>query len=253
MKNSIITGARSGIGYATLRTFSQHGINTWALVHRITPEFQNDIELLQKENGVWIIPILVEMDKPESIKNAFSKIKKQKKNIDILVNSAGVVSPNRLFTMTKMSDIRHLFEVNFFGLIELTQLVARTMILQKEGSIINISSIAAWGEDTSQLEYAASKSAIITLTKKLARELGPLGIRVNSIAPGLTETNMSKELDDASKTRYLEGHPEGRFAKSEEIAEVIFFLASSHSRFINGETIKVDGGGYDLRKALSKR
>ena len=98
--------------------------------------------------------------------------------------------------MTKIEDIRKVMEVNFFSVIELTQLVSRSMMRQRRGSIVNIGSIAAWGEDTSQMEYAASKAALTIATKKLARELGAAGIRVNAVAPGLTQTKMLGELSE---------------------------------------------------------
>ena len=134
-------------------------------------------------------------------------------------------------------------EVNFFSVLSLCQLVARSMMRQRKGAIVNISSISAWGEDTSQLEYAASKSAINIVTKKMAREFGGYGIRVNAVAPGLTETKMLSALEQDAVNEILRGVALKRCAKPEEIAEVIMFLASDRSSYINGEVIKVDGGG----------
>lgn len=251
--NSIITGARSGIGLATLRKFAKNGINVWAFVHCITQEFEDEIEYLQNKYKIWIEPIVVDMGCPASIRERFSQVKKEKKRIDILVNSAGIVSPDRLFTMTRMEDVRKVMEVNYFGVIELTQMAARSMIRQRKGSIINISSIAAWGEDTSQMEYASSKAAISIATKKIGMELGRYGIRVNAIAPGLTESKMSAHVSASFRNNYLKGHSLGRFAQPEEIADICVFLASDESSFINGQTIKADGGGFDFRNAISKK
>jgi len=251
-KNAIITGARSGIGLATLQLFAQNGCNCWAVIHRDDNEFLNKIKQLEEAYGVWIKPIHMELDNSESIKEGVKEIVKEKHSIDILVNAAGIVSPNRLFSMTKMEDVRKVMEVNFFSAIELTQLVCRTMMRQRKGSIVNIASIAAWGEDTSQMEYAASKAALVIATKKLARELGSAGIRINAVAPGLTQTKMLDVLEADAEEQIKKGLGLHRFGTPEEIAEVCLFLASDKSSYVTGETIKVDGGGTDLRLSISK-
>lgn len=251
-KNAIITGARSGIGLATLQLFAKNGCNCWAVIHREDEDFLNRIHQLEEECKVWIKPVHMELDSSDSIKEGIKEIVKEKLSIDILVNAAGIVSPNRLFSMTKMEDIRRVMEVNFFSAIELTQLVCRSMMRQRNGSIVNIASIAAWGEDTSQMEYAASKAALVIATKKLARELGSAGIRVNAVAPGLTQTKMLDVLEAEAEEQIKKGLGMHRFGTPEEIAEVCLFLASDKSSYVTGETIKVDGGGTDLRLSISK-
>ena len=251
-KNAIITGARSGIGLATLQLFAQNGCNCWAIIHREDPDFLSKIQTLEKENNVWIKPVFIELDNSDSIKQGMKDILAEKLPVDILVNAAGIVSPNRLFSMTKMEDIRRVMDVNFFSAIELSQLACRPMMRQRKGSIINIASIAAWGEDTSQMEYAASKAAMVIATKKLARELGSAGIRVNAVAPGLTQTKMLDVLEDEAEAQIKKGLGLHRFGTPDEIAEVCLFLASDRSSYVTGETIKVDGGGTDLRLSISK-
>lgn len=251
-KNAIITGARSGIGLATLQLFAKNGCNCWAIVHREDSEFLSKIQTWEQEYKVWIKPVYMELDNSDSIKQGMKDILTEKLPVYILVNAAGIVSPNRLFTMTKMEDIRRVMDVNFFSAIELTQLVCRPMMRQRKGSIINIASISAWGEDTSQMEYAASKAAMVIATKKLARELGSAGIRVNAVAPGLTQTKMLDVLDEEAVELIKKGLGLHRFGTPEEIAEVCLFLASDKSSYITGETIKADGGGNDLRLAISK-
>ena len=251
-KNAIVTGARSGIGLATLQLFAKNGCNCWAIIHRDDQVFIDTIHQLEAEYDIWIHQIHIDLSDSESIKIGVKEILKEKLPVDILVNAAGIVSPNRLFSMSKMEDIRRVMDVNFFSVIELIQLVCRPMMRQRKGCIINIASIAAWGEDTSQMEYAASKAALVIATKKLARELGSAGIRVNAIAPGLTQTKMLDDIDEDSEALIKKGLSFHRYGKPEEIAEICLFLASDRSSFINGETIKADGGGYDLRLALSK-
>ena len=251
-KNAIVTGARSGIGFATVQLFVQNGCNCWAVVHRDDEAFLSAIAQWEQEYNVWIKPVHIDLGDSDSIKAGMKRIMQEKQHIDILVNAAGIVSPNRLFSMTKMEDIRRVMDLNFFSVIELTQLVCRSMMRQRKGSIINIGSIAAWGEDTSQMEYAASKAALTIATKKLARELGAIGIRVNSVAPGLTQTKMLEELEEEQLQTITKGIGLHRLGTPKEIAQVCLWLASDSSSFVTGETIKADGGGFDLRLSTSK-
>lgn len=252
-KNAIITGARSGIGLATLHLFAQQGANCWAVIHREDSGFLDDIQNVQDECHVWIKPVYIDLSCTDSIKSGFKDIFKEKLSIDILVNAAGIVSPNRLFSMTSMHDIRKVMDVNFFSILETIQLVSRTMQRQHKGSIINIASIAADCEDTSQLEYATSKAALVCATKKIAREFASSGIRVNAVSPGLTETKMVSEIEEDALTKINRGLAMKRLGNPDEIAQVIAFLASDKSSFINGENIKVDGGGFDLRLMLNNK
>lgn len=251
-KNAIITGARSGIGLATVKLFAEKSVNCWAIVHREDGSFLGQIRELEQRHNVWIKPVYLDLEISESIQSGIKDIIKEKLPIDILVNVAGVVSPNRLFAMTSMGDIRRVMDVNFFSILEIIQLVVRVMQRQKKGSIINIASISAWGEDTSQLEYSASKAALVIATKKLAREFGEYGIRVNAVAPGLTETKMIDNMGEEVLADIIKGMAFHRLGKPEEIADVIGFLASDASSFITGTTIRVDGGGNDLRLRYSK-
>lgn len=250
-KNAIVTGARSGIGFATMQLFAQHGVNCWAVVHRDDVVFLGRIKELQEKYSIWIKPVYIDLGVPESIKLGIKGIMKEKQPIDILVNAAGIVSPNRLFTMTSMSDIRKVMEVNFFSILETIQLVARVMQRQKGGSIINVASISAWGEDTAQLEYAASKAALVIATQKMANEFGAYGIRVNAVAPGLTETKMLDGIDEATLNDMKKGMALHRFGEVDEIAKVIQFLASEEASFMTGTTVRVDGGAFDLRLRYS--
>ena len=220
-------------------------------MHRDDEEFLANIAQWEQEYGVWIKPVHIDLSESESIKAGMKQIMQEKLSIDVLVNAAGIVSPNRLFTMTKLDDMRRVMDVNFFSLMEMTQLASRTMMRQRKGSIINIASISAWGEDTSQIEYAASKAAVVIATKKLARELGSAGIRVNAVAPGLTDTKMLSEMSEEALELIKKGTGMHRLGTPEEIADVCVFLASDKAQFLTGETIKVDGGGNSMRLLTS--
>lgn len=252
-KNAIVTGARSGIGLATVHLFAQQGANCWAVVHREDSEWIELMHRLEAENQVWIKPVYIDLSVSDSIKSGLKGVIKEKLSIDVLVNAAGMISPNRLFSMTSMNDIRKVMDVNFFSILETIQWVLKVMQRQRKGSIINVASVAADCEDTSQLEYATSKAALICATKKLARELGSQGIRINSVSPGLTATKMVKAIEEKAMSKINDGLVSKRLGSPEEIANVIAFLASDSSSFINGENIKVDGGGFDLRLMINNQ
>lgn len=241
-KNAIVTGARTGIGYGVVEKFASLGINVWAIVHREDNEFLSRIQELSNRYNVWITPVYVDLSDEEQIKQGIQAIIKEKKPIDILVNAAGVLSPKRLFTMTSMADVRKLMDVNFFAVLQVTQLVSRVMMRQKSGSIVNISSMSAWGDDTAQLEYAVSKAAINCATKKMAKELGAYGVRVNAVAPGLIETKMLAEANEEDVANLVSDTSLKRIGKPQDVANLIAYLASDDASYVTGQIIRIDGG-----------
>ena len=241
-KNAIVTGARTGIGYGVVEKFASSGINVWAVVHREDSEFLSKIQELSNRYNVWITPVYVDLSDEEQIKQGVQSIIKEKKPIDILVNAAGVLSPKRLFTMTSMTDVRKLMDVNFFAVLQMSQLVSRVMMRQKSGSIVNISSMSAWGDDTAQLEYAVSKAAINCATKKMAKELGAYGVRVNAVAPGLIETKMLAEANEEDVANLVRSTSLKRLGQPQDVADLIAYLVSDESSYITGQVIRIDGG-----------
>ena len=241
-KNAIVTGARTGIGRAIAERFAREGANIWAIVHREDAEWLSAMEALAAECGIWINPVYMDLSDEEQIKQGMQTIIREKESIDILVNAAGVLSPKRLFTMTSMADMRQLMDVNYFATVLLSQLAARVMMRQKSGSIIHISSVSAWAEDSAQLEYAVSKAAINCATKKMAAELGAYGIRVNAIAPGLIETKMLAAEDSEDVEQLREQTMLKRIGKPEDVASMVAYLASDEAGYVTGQVIRVDGG-----------
>ncbi|MCF0230374.1 MAG: SDR family oxidoreductase [Parasporobacterium sp.] len=144
--------------------------------------------------------------------------------------------------MTAMDKMKHVFEVNFFGLTLLTQYVSRLMTRQNSGSIISISSVAGIDGRPAQYEYASSKAAIIGGVRQLARELAPYNIRVNAIAPGIVATDMGDLIDEKLKEMVVSNVMMNRVAKPEEISNAIMFLASDLSSYVTGQVLRVDGG-----------
>lgn len=241
-KNAIITGANRGIGRKTVEIFAQNGANIWACARKKSEEFENEINKLSKEYGVYIEPIYFDLASEDELKQAMKDIISQKKSIDILVNNAGIFPNNKLFHMTKVEEIKDIFEINFFANISIVQYVSRVMMRQKYGSIINVASVAALDGDEAQLGYASSKAAILGASKVLAIELGKYNIRVNSVAPSITETDMISNISEEYLEKSIQNKIIKRTANKEEIANVIMFLGSDLSSYMTAQVIRVDGG-----------
>lgn len=241
-KTAIITGSNRGIGKSILTKFASEGANIFAHTRNKNLEHINYCKKLEQLFSVHILPIYFDASNEKEIQSCINIIRKTTDNIDILVNNLGTVLDCNLFQMTPISKMKEEFEINFFSQIYLTQYISRFMINKKSGSIINMSSCAGIDGNTGMLQYVASKSAIIGATKRLAIELGPYNIRVNSVAPGLTDTDMgnlmSKDLEIASLSHQIFQ----RKAKPDEIADAVLFFASDLSRFITGQVLRVDGG-----------
>ncbi|MGI5830975.1 MAG: SDR family NAD(P)-dependent oxidoreductase [Thermoguttaceae bacterium] len=241
-KNALITGCRRGIGRATLERFAAQGANVWAHVRAVTREFEVTASELAKKCGVQIRPIGFDLADHEAIKSGVKEIHSHKIPIDILVNNAGIVPESRLFLMTPIEQIRRVTEINYLSQILLTQLVSRSMVRQKRGSIIFLSSIAGLDGDPAQTEYSASKGAINAAVKKLAREFAPFGVRVNAVAPGLIDTDMGGAMSEELREQTVGSTLLKRPGKPEEVADAILFLASGMSSFMTGQILRVDGG-----------
>lgn len=239
--NAIITGSNRGIGKAMVEAFAAAGYNVWACARKATPEYEAWLNDTASHNGVWIKPVYFEMSDTESVNNGIKQILDENLTIDVLVNNAGI-STVGLLSMSKVDDIRKLFEVNYFAMLQIIQKVSKKMARQKKGAIINMGSIAGIEPQPGKIAYGSSKAAVMMMTKCLAKELGPMGIRVNSIAPGPIETEMIHQYNDEMLTKLASESALRRLGKREEIAQVALFLASEQASYINGEIIKVDGG-----------
>ena len=239
--NVIITGSNRGIGKAMVETFAASGANIWACARKATPEFESWLNAIAIPNGVWIKPVYFEMTDAEAVNAGIQSIIDEGLPIDVLVNNAGV-STVGLLSMTKVEDIEKLFEVNYFAMLRVIQKVSKRMSRQKNGVIINMGSIAGIESQPGKIAYGSSKAAVMMMTKCLAKELGPMGIRVNAIAPGPIETEMIHQYKDDTLEKLAAESALRRLGKKEEIAQVALFLASEQASYINGEIIKVDGG-----------
>ena len=241
-KNAIITGARRGIGKATVEVFATEGANVWACARKQDDQFEQEMKLLSEKYRVSVCPLYFDVTSEVEMKDAIQFIRMQKAKIDILVNVAGIADESSSFQMTSIEKMKHVMNVNLFAVTRLTQYISRLMMRQNSGSIVNIASIAGIDGEPAQYEYAASKAAIIGATKNLSRELAINNIRVNAIAPGMIDTDMGAQIEDDLKDRILSKVSMNRLGKPEEIANVIAFVASDMASYMTGQVIRVDGG-----------
>ena len=243
-KNAIITGAGSGIGFAILNTFAENGANVWAFIHKQYSELEDQYKQISQKNNVWIKPVEFDLMDEESVKKSVKQVIKEGEKIDILVNCAGIVNAKTL-GMTSLDEMRQSMSANFFMPSLFMQLVSRKMMRQKDGNIINIISRSAAEYRSGAYAYGSSKMALLWGTKAAAKELSQYGIRVNGVAPGLTETKLGtgRQSEDGVE-RYVSTNNIKRPAKPDEIANTVLYLASDMSSYVSGQIINCDGGRY---------
>ncbi len=240
-KNALITGAARGIGAAMVETFAAEGANVWALARSQSDAFENALWDMETRYGVWLKPLYADLTDPAAVTAAIRLAMADKLPLDILVNNAGVMAADKPFQLTAIAEMESVFRVNFFGAMQLTQLATRWMARKGRGAVINLASIAGQNGG-SRLDYSASKAAIISATKTLARELAPQGIRVNALAPGFIQTDMTQALGDKVTQDTLARTLLGRIGKTHEVAAVAAFLASDRAAYVTAQVWNVDGG-----------
>lgn len=240
-KTAVITGCNRGIGKAILKTFAENGANVFVIIRRKTDIFESFVKDLEEKYGVEIIVNEADFADEQQIKEAAKTILSYKIPIDILVNNVGTDYNQESFIMSKMETMHNTFQVNFFSHIFLTQLITKNMIRNKSGSVVFISSAAAF-DGGANVQYAASKAAIVGGSKRLALELANYGIRVNCVAPGLTDTDLTRDLSETDLAKAFGMTMMQRKGQPEEIANAVMFLGSDLSTFITGQVLHVDGG-----------
>ena len=239
-KVALITGGTRGIGREIAKKFAKEGCN---LVLNYVSD-NTDVEKIKSEFNEYGIDVLVLKadvsvfsDCENLVKEAIEKFGK----IDILVNNAGITK-DTLIAMMKEDAFDRVIDVNLKGTFNVTKNVVPYMMKKRNGNIINISSVVGVVGNAGQSNYAASKAGIIGFTKSLAKELAPRNIRVNAVAPGFIDTDMTSVLSDKVKENINLQIPLKRMGKAEEVANVVSFLANDESSYITGQVINVDGG-----------
>ena len=241
-KTAVLTGCNRGIGKSILEVFAKNGASIWACVRQLDEDFINFTKCVEGDHEVNITPVPFDLADEEQVKEGIKTIRSAKQPVDILVNNAGVIF-TALFQMTSVAKMKEVFEINYFSQMLLTQSITKIMTRQKCGRIVNISSSAAIEGNEGRTAYASSKAAIIASTKVMAKELAMYNIRVNAIAPGLTETDMMQGSTPKEALEYtLQRICMRRIGKPEEIANVALFLSSELSTYMTGQVLRVDGG-----------
>ena len=241
-KNLVVTGGNRGIGKSIILEAAKEGARVCACVRNISEEFEHWCITRSRELDTDIIPIYLDLEKPECIQETYNSIKKVMPKIDGLVNNAGIVF-NSLFQMTTVENMEKLQGVNSNIPLYFTQYMLKLFDRKRGGSIVNVSSSGALDYNVGRTAYNVSKAAVIAWSCTMAREVGKKNIRVNVIAPGLIETDMAlmntpKEIieDEISKCSLK------RMGKPEDVANLAVFLCSEKSSFITGQVMRIDGG-----------
>ncbi|MGI0107258.1 3-oxoacyl-[acyl-carrier-protein] reductase [Salinimicrobium sp. TIG7-5_MAKvit] len=239
-KNAIITGASRGIGKGIAEVFAKHGANV-AFTYSSSAEAANQLEKELQELGIKAKGYKSNAADFKEAEELVKDVLQDFGSIDILVNNAGITKDNLLMRMSE-EDFDKVVEVNLKSVFNMTKAVQRTMLKQRQGSIINMSSVVGVKGNAGQANYAASKAGMIGFSKSMALELGSRNIRTNVIAPGFIETEMTGKLDEKTVEGWREAIPLKRGGTPEDIANTCVFLASDLSAYITGQVINVDGG-----------
>lgn len=240
-KTAIITGANRGIGKALVQLFAKNGYDIWACARKKVKAYEIDLENLSKEYQVQIKPIYFDLCKTDEISVGIKSILSEKRKIDVLINNAGIPH-GALFTMTSLDKLREVYEINVFAQIQIMQLVARQMMRQRSGCIINMCSVGGIETNPGYLAYGSSKAALIWITKAVSKELGTYNIRVNGIAPGLIDTDMGHYKTNEERSKVLNRMSLKRMGRPEEIAGAALYMASDAASYMTGHILVLDGG-----------
>ena len=239
-KTAIITGASRGIGRGIAQVFAAQGANI-AFTYSSSVEAANELEKELNAQGIKAKGYKSNAASFDEAQKLADDVVAEFGSIDILVNNAGITKDNLLMRMNE-ADFDTVIEVNLKSVFNMTKAVQKTMLKQRKGSIINMSSVVGVKGNAGQTNYAASKAGIIGFTKSVAQELGSRNIRCNAVAPGFIETEMTAVLDPKVKAEWEKDIPLKRAGKSEDVANACIFLGSDLSTYISGQVLQVDGG-----------
>ena len=241
-KVSLITGAGRGIGRAIAEQFAKDGSTVYIndLHEADMPEWADECS---RRYAVKVVPLCFDVTDTAALKDALMHIFKAEGRIDCVVNNAAVIENQKLGMVTKPM-LERMYAVNVFAVIDMIQVASRLMARNGGGSFVNIASLTGAVGSPGQVAYSSSKGAVIALTKSAAKELAPLNIRVNAVAPGIIETERFKELyeSDSSKIdQRIDSIAMGRLGTPQDVAYAVSFLASDRASYITGQILGVDG------------
>jgi len=239
-KTALITGASKGIGRAIALRFAQHGANV-AFTYLSSVEQGQKLEEELRALGVDALGLRSDASDAEQAEACIQQVVDRFGRLDVLVNNAGITKDNLLLRMSA-DDFDRVQKVNLYSVFNTTKAALKTLMKQRSGSIVNISSVVGVKGNAGQANYAASKAGIIGFTKSTALELGSRNIRCNAIAPGFIETEMTAVLDPKTVDGWKEGIPLKRGGTPEEVADACVFFGSDLSTYVTGQVLNVCGG-----------
>ena len=229
-----ITGVSRGIGLEIAKCFLNAG-------YFVIGTSRSNFNLGEALDSDHCLHIPLDVTDRDQVKNCMEQIKTQEKIPNVLINNAGITK-DQLFLRMKDEDWDEVINSNLTGVFNITKLFIKSMVKDRSGKIINISSVAGLMGNPGQVNYSSSKAALGGFTKSLAKELGSRNINVNSIAPGFIDTEMTEFLDQDAKELLKKDIPLNRLGNTDDISELAFFLASDQAQYITGQSISVDGG-----------
>ncbi|AZR72748.1 3-oxoacyl-[acyl-carrier-protein] reductase [Anoxybacter fermentans] len=239
-KVAVVTGSSKGIGAAIALAYAKAGAEVAINYNRDKAGAEEIVRKIQAM-GHKAKAYQADVSNPDQVKEFIDAVMNDFGKIDILVNNAGITRDTLLVRM-KEEDWDRVMDVNLKSMFLCTKAVAKAMIKQRSGKIINITSVVGLIGNPGQANYTAAKAGVIGFTKTVAKELGPRGIQVNAIAPGFIISQMTESLPEKVKEKMLSSIPLGRFGKPEDVADLALFLASDKSDYITGQVFNVDGG-----------
>ena len=239
-KTAVVTGGSRGIGRAIAVALAAEGAKV-AVIYAGNAAAAEETLSLIKEQGGEAVAMQCDVADDAAVSDMINAVKEQFGSVDILVNNAGITRDGLLMRM-KEGDWQAVLDTNLTGVFHCTKAVTKLMMKQRSGAIINITSVVGQTGNAGQANYAAAKAGMIGFTKSVAKELASRGIRVNAVAPGCIDPDMTAVLSDAVKEDMLKSIPLGRVAQPEEVAKAVVFLASDNASYITGQVLNVDGG-----------
>jgi 3-oxoacyl-[acyl-carrier protein] reductase len=236
---AIVTGAGGGIGAAIALALADAGANV--VVNDVAAEAAQPVAAQVEERGVRALVSTADITDPDQVQAMVQAVTEQFGRIDILVNNAGITRDSLLVRMGEQ-QWDQVLDVNLKGAFLCSKAVARTMMKQRHGRIVNMASVAGVAGNVGQANYAASKGGLIAMTKTVAQELAGRNITCNALAPGFIDTPMTQQLPEEARNAWLERIPLGRAGTPEDVAAAVLFLASPAAGYMTGQVINVDGG-----------
>ncbi len=239
-KTVLVTGGARGIGRAITLAFAKSGADV-AFTYRSSGQLAESLVSEVKAMGRKVLPLEADATSMKSAVEVVESVVAEFKRLDVLVNNAGITKDNLLLRMSE-EDWDSVIQTNLKSVFNYTKAAARTMMGQRYGKIINLSSVVGLKGNAGQSNYAASKAGIIGFTKSIAKELASRNILVNAVAPGYIDTDMTAALTEEQRKAVIDAIPLKRVAKPDDVAKVVLFLASPDADYITGQVVSVDGG-----------